>query len=127
MLDRILGAGMRPDMDRVVFTYGDTVYVPSGRELPDYLLVHESAHSRQQGADPGAWWMRYTTDRYFRLSQEVEAYAAQYDFMCGHVRDRNRRAGVLVEIANVLAGPTYGEMVSVMDALKMVKDKSKTK
>ena len=124
--DLIVSAGMRPH-EGVVYTYGDTIYNPSGNELPDHIVHHEETHCLQQGDDPDAWWERYVTDPYFRFEQEAEAYAAQYDFMCESIRDRNRRSKILFDMALMLSGPVYGGTVSHSVARKMIKNKAKTK
>ena len=127
MLERIFGAGMKPDTGRVVFTYGDTIYNPSGKDVPSYLIAHESVHAIQQGDDPEGWWERYLHDAYFRLEQEAEAYAAQFAFICDSVKDRNRRNLVLIDIASSLSGPTYGSMIGHTAASRMIKERSKVK
>lgn len=126
-LDKIIAAGMNPSLDRTVFTYGDTIYNPSGKNVPDYLIEHEEVHCDQQGNDPKAWWDKYLKDPVFRLNQELEAYAAQYAYMCAVVRDRNKRARILHEIANVLSGPTYGGSIDYQFASEAVKRLSRVK
>jgi hypothetical protein len=125
--DQILINGMKPDPNTTVFTYGDTLYVPSGREVEPHLMAHEETHSKQQGANPDGWWSRYMDDQYFRIAQESEAYAAQYDHICKNVKDRNYRNKVLQDFGRVLASPLYGKVVGQIVAVKMIKDKSKTK
>ena len=96
MLESILAAGMIPNLQTTIFTYGDTIYNPGDNELPDHLIEHEDTHSKQQGDDPDAWWLRYVNDPYFRLQQEIEAYVNQYKFICKQVTDRNKRFLILV-------------------------------
>ena len=120
LLDRIHGAGMTPSAT-TVYTYGDILYVPSGRPVPDDLMVHEETHVEQQGSTPDAWWDRYLIDPYFRLQQELEAYANQYAYLCTIHRDRNQRSRILTDLARILSGPVYGEMVSSSDAYGMIK------
>lgn len=127
LLNGVFGAGMAPDLGNVIFTHGDTIYNPSGRDIPDHLIAHESIHTTQQGDDPDGWWERYLHYSYFRLQQEIEAYAGQFAFICNKVKDRNRRNRVLVDIAMSLSGPTYGSMVSYQGAMKMVKEHSRVK
>lgn len=66
-----------------VFVYGDTIYNPSGEEVPPDVVVHERVHMRQQKefAHPDLWYAQYIYDKKFRLEQEVEAYATQYKFL----------------------------------------------
>ena len=70
------------------------------------------------------WWSRFIDDQYFRLNQEVEAYAVQYRFMCNIHKDRNKRSNILMHYAKILASPTYGSVVTTMSARKMIKDKA---
>lgn len=124
ILDKILAAGMHPNLESTIFTYGDTIYNPSGRPIPDYLLAHEATHFKQQ-IDPAAWWDQYLKDKEFRFDQEAEAYANQYKFMCKKVKDRNMRFRILYELAGALSGPTYGNMTTQSEALNIIKQKAK--
>lgn len=125
MLEDILGVGMNPNLDNVIFTYGDTIYNPSGRYIPDYLIEHESVHTKQQGDDPDAWWDRYLRDPYFRLDQELDAYARQYWYTCQKVKDRNKRNLILIDIAKSVSGETYGNMVRQPYAMQEIKKRAK--
>ena len=127
ILNGIFGAGMAPNLGNVIFTHGDTIYNPSGRDVPDYLIAHESIHTIQQGDDPDAWWERYLRDPYFRLQQETEGYAVQFAFICNKVKDRNQRFKILLALARSLSGPTYGSMIGHSAAMKMIKERSKVK
>ncbi len=69
--------------DGVVFTYGDTIHFYKGSLTPD-IIVHEKVHIRQQTSFEGgaaAWWGKYFIDEEFRLSQELEAYRAQWAYV----------------------------------------------
>lgn len=123
LMDRIFGAGMHPS-ERTLYTYGDTLYVPSGNPVPDDLMVHEETHMEQQGLTPEAWWDRYLIDPYFRLQQEVEAYGNQYAYLCAVHRDRNYRMRILIDLARILSGPVYGQMIPHSEAMKMIKSKA---
>ena len=122
--DQIQASGMNPPEDRIIFTYGDTIYVPSGRELEDHLIVHEETHCNQQGEDPDVWWSRYIDDPWFRIDQECEAYGRQYAYLCRVVKDRNRQTRILVDLARVLSGPTYGYVIGMPKAMEMIKESS---
>lgn len=122
----IINAGMHPSAG-TIFTYGDTIYNPHGVNIPEYLLVHEEVHSKQQGEDPNGWWSRYLDDQYFRIDQETEAYAKQYDFMCKTIKDRNQRNDILIDIARILSSSLYGEVISTSGAITELKKKIKTK
>ncbi len=78
----------------VVFTCGDTIHACYWPLEPD-MLVHEKVHVLQQTNYPGgykAWWERYFEDEYFRYSQEMEAYRAQYKNLCERYKDKNQRS-----------------------------------
>lgn len=124
--DAIIQNGMQPHAG-VIYTYKDTIYNPSGADIPDHLIVHEETHSRQQGDNPDNWWGRYLTDQYFRIEQESEAYARQFAFICNKVKDRNQRNRILLDLALVLSGPIYGNVISQQNAMKIIKSKSNVK
>ncbi len=78
------------DIEHMVFTYGDTVYNVKldidGKAIPldPHLEVHERIHIAQQareGVTPESWWKSYLASPEFRLKEEVEAYAKQYEFV----------------------------------------------
>lgn len=104
-----------------IFTYGDTVYNPWKIEIPDHLQVHEEVHMVQQGKDPARWWKKYFADTDFRLSQELEAYRKQYKFACKHIKDRNAQSRFLWDLAEMLASPMYGNLISFQEALGKIR------
>ena len=122
----ILAHGMNPS-SRVVYTYGDTIYNPSGAVIPEDVIRHEEVHFKQQGDNPDAWWQRYLMDALFRVGQESEAYATQYDFICTYVKDRNKRLKVLLDLSRILSSPIYGVTLSPNDCFLLIKNKIKTK
>ncbi len=126
IINAIFHAGMNPS-ESAIYAYGDIIYNPSGKSIDEHYIVHESVHCRQQGDNPDVWWGRYLTDSYFRISQEVEAYAEQYDFICKTVKDRNRRNTTLWHFATVLSSPVYGSVIGTQSAYTMIKSKAKTK
>lgn len=99
----------------IVFTYGNTLYVPGGQKIDSQLLKHEETHARQQlemGVDE--WWDRYLTDEGFRFTQELEAYRNQYKAMASlPLKDR---IGYLDHICTDLAGEMYGNLVTKEEA-----------
>lgn len=103
----------------VVFTYGDTCHCKDGI-IPDWLEAHESVHSRQQ-VDPEAWWELYFNDPDFRLSQELEAYQVQYQWILKRIKDRNSQFRWLNKFATDLASPMYGNIITKAEALKLIK------
>lgn len=105
---------------RIVFTYGDRLYNPGGGPIDDHLLVHEKIHEQQQltmGVDE--WWKIYIEDPEFRLTQEVEAYRAQYSFLKEHYSRAYRRK-VLDHICSDLSSPIYGNIVSKKQAKDLI-------
>lgn len=109
--------------DDVAFAYGDTVHVASGILAPD-VEVHEQVHLNQQAEHEGGaagWWDDYFKDPEFRISQEVAAYKAQYHYIWRNVRDRNRLHASLHKLASYLSGPMYGKMVSMGEAMQLIR------
>jgi len=106
----------------VVFTYGDVIYNPSGKELPQHLIEHESTHRVQQLAYPGgpdAWWAEYLINQSFRLQEEVEAYRVQWDFILAFCNRRDRRA-LYAQITKDLSSKIYGSMCSAKEAQDLI-------
>ena len=55
--------------ESVVFTYGDTMYLPYGGTPSPDLIKHEMTHTHQQKKIVGgaeAWWKKYMEDAEFR-------------------------------------------------------------
>lgn len=119
--DDIIAHGMHPH-GGVIYTYGDTIYNPSGNELPDHLIEHEKTHMRQQNGDPDAWWSRYLMDEHFRIREEAEAYGRQYRYLCSRIKDRNRRAIILNDLSRHLASPVYGSVITHHGAMKLIRE-----
>jgi len=126
ILQAIIDHGLHPHSG-TIYTYGDTIYNPNEIELPEHLIIHEETHMKQQGDDPDGWWGRYLIDFAFRMEQEAEAYANQYDFICKSVKDRNRRNLILLDLSNILSSPMYGSVLNLMDAYNLIKSYVKTK
>lgn len=106
----------------IIITYGTTIHTQC--KLTQDLLVHESIHIEQQkkfSGGPSAWWDRYLADKDFRLSQELEAYKAQYYFLKQQVKDRNKLAKYRWAIACHLSGSMYGRMIPMTKALNLIK------
>ena len=102
-------------IDRLVFTYGEAIYAPGGRQLPRDIIVHESVHVRQQKKiGVKRWWSKYLNDVDFRFSQELEAYAHQAKYWKGIVNEKKYMQEV-DRLAIDLSGPTYGNVMSFLD------------
>lgn len=126
-LDQIHAAGLFPDLSKTIFTYGDAIYNPAGKEVPKYLVAHEETHAEQQARMPGgpeAWWRKYLSDPAFRISQEAEAYATQLRYMARSKKNLGARMRILLELGHVLAGSTYGKVIAVEDAIKLIRERS---
>jgi hypothetical protein len=107
----------------VVFTWGDTLFNPSGGEISEDLFAHEAMHTKQQEAagGPEAWWKRYLVDAAFVLDQEARAYGRQFAWIRAHHRNRGRQARELHALARVLASPMYGSCCTFPAALKLIR------
>lgn len=104
----------------IVFTYGDTIFMPAGINLVDHLMAHEQEHIRQQ-TEMGAekWWAQYLKDPQFRLEQELEAYKVQYQTLQKNHSRQDRRV-TLMKIAGDLGGSMYGKIINKEMARKLI-------
>lgn len=105
----------------VVVTVGKNIH--SKYPITLDLLEHEKTHVRQQlsfEGGPEAWWAKYLEDEKFRLSQEVEAYRVQYQYLRGSIKDRNKLAKHAHDFASVLAGPMYGKITTYFAAKLLI-------
>ena len=105
------------DWDKTVVTYGDTIY-SQYKLMPD-VFVHEKVHILQQqitGRDE--WWKKYIDNPQFRISQEAQAYKAQYNSVKKIIKKPELH---LIKLAKDLSGGMYGEAISFEKALKMIK------
>lgn len=118
---------VKADPRRAVFTHGDTIFNPSGRQLSEDLLVHETVHIGQQVKSAEIWWERWISDKKFRLEQELAAYAYQYAFVCARHKDRNVRNSFLFEISCHLSSEMYGNIAKHSEAMQMIRQASGVK
>lgn len=99
---------MFPINENTVYAYGDAIYSPQGDKLRPDLIYHEHVHRTQQALNggPEIWWNQYLSDVEFRMWQEVEAYAEQWQFVRRHL---NARLGkqALEDFARQLSSPLY--------------------
>lgn len=111
-----------------VFTYADIIYNPANVPISDHLMEHEKTHSKQHQHNETIaklWWERYLRDKEFRVEEEVEAYGAQYLYICQNViKDRNQRFKVLNDLANMLSGPMYGNIIGTFEAIRKIRKAS---
>ena len=102
-----------------IFTVGNKIYTKS--DLPQYLIIHETTHIRQQ-AKMGVekWWDRYFEDEKFRFSQELEAYRNQYKYITENYNDDKTINMLLKSLAKDLSGYIYGNLCSFGEAIKLI-------
>lgn len=104
----------------VIFTYGDTIYNPTGTDISSALLAHEGIHCGRQGKDIDSWWERYLVDAEFRLNEELLGHRAEYRTFIGTTQNREVRNNYLQQIAHRLASPLYGNLLSMQQARKAI-------
>lgn len=112
---------------KIVFTYGATIYNPSGIDLPFHVIAHERVHCEQQQYDDDAaklWWERYLSDTEFMLDVEAEAYAVQY-LTVKQVTDEKQSKAFLEDLATLLSSEIYGNPITFHQALTRIRHKVK--
>lgn len=112
---------------KVVFTYGDKIYNPHKLDLPFHVIKHEEIHGKQQEySDEKAkiWWEKYLTDTEFMLSQEIEAYGAQYA-ICQKVLSAKQSKSFLSDLAILLSSEMYGNPISQLVAESKIRNAAK--
>ncbi|CAB4223301.1 hypothetical protein UFOVP1670_16 [uncultured Caudovirales phage] len=115
-IDRAFHTRGRP----IIYTWGTRVFNPMGVNVPGEIIAHESVHSGRQtnwtGRDDEGeierWWHRYIDDAEFRLEEEIYAHKAEYQHLKDHTRDRNQRHRYLQHVAQKLAAPLYGNIIT---------------
>lgn len=104
------------DFDKgVIVTYGEDIYYKY--ELNAWKLAHEKTHIKQQ-TEMGVekWWARYFEDVEFRLSQEIEAYRNEINWIKQNIKDRNKKFLMIRSIWQDLSSPLYGGICSMEQA-----------
>jgi hypothetical protein len=96
----------------VLFCHGPVIYNPDKVVIKPQLVKHEEAHSERQGADPEAWWNKYLTDPSFRYHEELIAHRVEWLAYCKRHYGASDRQKYLSLIADRLASPLYGEVIS---------------
>lgn len=126
----------------ILYTYGDSIYSPSGEQIPEWLLRHEEVHSQRQydlgkkvageefakGSDEdyyklGAeiWWDTYITDEKFRLEEELAAHRVEYQTF-KEMHNRHETRGHLIMMAERLSSDMYGNCTTKKKAKELIKD-----
>lgn len=108
----------------ILTSYGDTIYNPSGKPIPEDVMKHEEVHGRQHAAYPGgaaAFSARCLLDKDFYLKSELEAYQAQYLYLCSVEKGTaNRKKTIAQRMAYRLRNPVYGFNLSQFDAVELI-------
>ena len=91
----------------------------------DDIIEHELVHIKQQrGVGKGGvdhWWNLYFSDSNFRLQNELEAYKHQYNFLKRTIPLHREELFRKVHFwASNLSGKTYGNLISLQDAIKEI-------
>jgi hypothetical protein len=117
-----------PVTERNIFAYDHRIYNPGGGILPLELLAHEKVHFKQQDefeadglSGVEGWWELFLESPTFRLKQEIPAHAAEYAAFCRMHKDRNEMAQMLRRLAQRLAAPMYGSIITVNEAMKAIR------
>lgn len=120
--DKIVEAVGKPP-ETAVYTYGDTIYNPTGNELDEFLIEHEKVHQLQQEAigGPVNWWAEWLALPLFRLVHELGAYQAQYRAFAKKHKDRNDQARYARGLASDLCGAMYGHVGDFQDLYKAIR------
>lgn len=110
----------------VIFCYGDRIYNPFGVVVGPDLRLHEKIHSLRQLDYAGGvenWWSQYIADSAFRLAEEIPAHQAELAYWRSRADAQSPVKGFRsafefhrLQIAQRLAGPLYGGLISVPDA-----------
>lgn len=107
-----------------IFAWGDVIYNPHRVIVPPQLVAHEMVHAERQGVSPALWWQRYIADPRFRLMEELLAHVAEYG-ACLELGNRHTRRAALKAIAEKMASPLYGSLISVRDAMIAIAEPEK--
>ena len=107
----------------ICVAYDKDIYCGDKANLSTDVIVHESVHLARQEKDPVQWWENYMKNKELRFTEELVAYHTQYDYLKNNVKDRNRLARYLFNLARDLSGPMYGNVVSHSEAMRLIKMK----
>lgn len=105
------------------FAYYPDIYAPADA-IGKARMAHLEVNLRQQ-QEYGVkkWWFRYLIDPYFRASQEIEGYQAEYAAGMKVIKDRNDKARFLDRLATELCGENYGKALSYDEAMNAIREK----
>lgn len=109
----------------ILYSWGTSIYNPSGKPIPPELLAHETAHGLRQTnhrPDIEKWWHRYIADIEFRLVEEIEGHRAEFKKFCHLNKDRNTQAVGLHRMAIRLSSSLYGGIITAAAARMAIAD-----
>lgn len=116
----------KDEKNTLLYCYGDKLYNPHKLVLEYHVLVHEEVHVKQQEkVCRDEWWKRYLSDVQFRLDQELGAYIAQYKWVKERVPSKVSQL-FLEDISQVLAGETYGHLLTPAQASTKIRKSLQT-
>lgn len=104
----------------VIFAYGGKIYAPGRKALTPALQAHEQVHIARQGENTDAWWDRYLADPAFRLEEELIAHRAEYQAYCRRHTEPGKRHAALKRMAERLASPLYGGLITPEEAVRRI-------
>ena len=103
----------------VIVAYAPNIYC--GVEVSKQKQVHEEIHlERQRNLGVDLWWEYYFTDKAFRLSEELEAYKVEVEWIKENIQTRNQRRFLLDKIYSDLSSSVYGFICSYDEAKRML-------
>lgn len=103
----------------ILYAYGDTIYNPMDFVIAPQLIAHEEQHGQRQdllGVEH--WWDLYLKRESFRLQEETLAHRAEYQHMVSNAPNRFGRRMALKHVAQRLAAPLYGRIITTANAKK---------
>lgn len=105
----------------VIFAYENKIHARYPEQVTEDLKVHESTHFKQhkEFGSSDKWWDKYLEDDAFRLSQELEAYQNQYQFIKANC-NRKYRKFMLDKICTDLSSRMYGNLISYKDVQNLL-------
>lgn len=104
----------------VCFAWGDTIYNPLGKPLPEEIVDHEMVHQQQQKFwTISLWWFLYIWFPRFRLWQEIPAHRVEVRSFCKRKLRPWDQLQYINHCASNLA-TKYGIQISYKEALSLV-------
>lgn len=113
----------------IIFAWGDTIFNPERVNITKELHAHEEIHGERQAefvpeespeTSVLAWWDQYIASSSFRLQEEIPAHVAEYRAYCKRHRGGHAQRQALNAIANKLASPLYGSLISLRTATEII-------